>query len=135
MNIKRAIPKTKQEALSESMRFYANAKETLKKSSIEYKIYKDSKYVRESSGMAYLAALKAIDGYLLGIGVDHAKLPKSIQGYEAAINKIPKNGKLRSYLNIVYENLHILAYYRGGVSVEMVKEGFARTKDIINMLS
>jgi hypothetical protein len=29
---------------------------------------------------------------------------------------------------LVYQNLHILDYYRGGVSVEMIKEGFKHAK-------
>ncbi len=44
-------------------RFFNNAKETLRKSAIEAEHYHDAKYVSEASGMAYLAALKAIFDY------------------------------------------------------------------------
>ncbi len=43
-------------------RFFNNAKETLRKSAIEAEHY-HAKYVSEASGMAYLAALKAIFDY------------------------------------------------------------------------
>ncbi|MEW6483006.1 MAG: hypothetical protein AB1397_08470 [bacterium] len=44
--------------------------------------------------MAYLAALTAIDGYLLSIDTPKDKLPTSIDGYEKYLHKIPHNGKL-----------------------------------------
>jgi hypothetical protein len=44
-------------------RFFNNAKEILRKSAIEAEHYHDAKYVSEASGMAYLAALKAIFDY------------------------------------------------------------------------
>ena len=123
-------------SISEAYRYLANAKETLSKSPIEYGRYKDPKYVREAAGMAYLAALKAIDVYLISIGLERKVLPKSIDGYWNLIRKkIPLNGKLTASVNTVYENLHIFAYYRGGVGVEMVKEGFSNAKKIIDMLS
>jgi len=123
-------------SISEVYRYLANAKETLSKSPIEYGRYTDSKYVREAAGMAYLAALKAIDVYLISIGLERKVLPKSIDGYWNLIRKkIPLNGKLTASVNTVYENLHIFAYYRGGVGVEMVKEGFSNAKKIIDMLS
>ena len=123
-------------SIGEAYRYLANAKETLSKSPIEYGRYTDSKYVREAAGMAYLAALKAIDVYLISIGLERKVLPKSIDGYWNLIRKkIPLNGKLTASVNTVYENLHIFAYYRGGVGVEMVKEGFSNAKKIIDMLS
>lgn len=45
-----------------------------------------------------------------------------------------QNGKLMSYYNIVYQNLHLFGYYRNGVDVEMIKSGFSQAKDVINML-
>ena len=128
-------PKTKEEAITEAYRYLENAKETLAKSSIKYGIrYADSKYVREAAGIAYLAPLKAIDGYLIGKGIHPDKLPTSIEEYFEATKKIPQNGKLKARLHTVYENLHILAYYRGGVSVEMVKDGMTRAKEIVEMM-
>jgi hypothetical protein len=128
------ISRTKDEAIAEAKRYLKNAKEILSKVKIEYDRYTDPKLVSEAAGVAYLAALKAIDGYLIGKGISPEKLPTSIEEYFDAIDKIPKNGKLRVNLRVVYENLHIFAYYRGGVSVEMIKAGIKSVEEIIKML-
>ena len=127
---------TKEDAITEAYRYLANARETISKSPIEYGRYKDSKYVREAAGIAYLSALKAIDGYLINKGVPHKQLPKSIEGYWAAMKKyIPLNGKLSAALNIVYENLHLGAYYREFTDTAVIKSGFEHCKKIIDMMA
>ncbi|MDT7908256.1 MAG: DUF5618 family protein [Candidatus Calescibacterium sp.] len=131
----RIVPKTKEEAISEAKRFLKNAKEILSKTEIEYgKIYKDPKATREAAGIAYLAALLAIDGYLISKGTPKDKLPTSIDGYMDAVRKIPRNGKLMANLITAYQNLHIFAYYRGGVNVDMIKAGIKSVEEIINAL-
>ena len=50
---------TKEQAIKEAYRYLQNAKDTLAKIPIEDGIYMDSKYVREASGIAYLAPLLA----------------------------------------------------------------------------
>jgi hypothetical protein len=129
------IPKTPEEAFKEAEKLYNNAKEILSKSPIEYGLYKDTKCVKEACGLCYLAPLKAIDGYLLSIGTPPDKLPTSIIEIEKALQKIPRNGKLMAAMTAVYQNLHILGYYRGGVEVEMIKAGFKHAKFIIDTLS
>jgi Domain of unknown function (DUF5618) len=127
--------KPKQELLREAKRYLANGKETIAKSPIEGKLYADEKYVREGAGIAYLAALKAIDGYLVGKGISNDSLPKSIEDYWSAQKKhIPINGKFRQNFTLVYKNLHIGAYYQGINSVAFVKEGLQAVKEIISML-
>ena len=122
-------------SIGEAYRYLANAKQTISKSSIEYGIYTDSKYVREAAGIAYLSALKAIDTYLINKGIAEKDLPSSIEEYRTLVKKrIPLNGKLMAALKIVYENLHLFAYYRGGTDVKMVKSGFEQCKKIIDML-
>jgi len=133
--IKKDVAKTKPDAIKIANRYFSNAKQTLNKSPIVYKAYQDSKYVSEACAMAYLATLRAIDGYLVGSGIPETNLPDTHIQYTEAIKKIPKNGKLMNYYNIVYQNLHLLGYYRGGVSVNMIKDGFGRAKEIIEMLS
>jgi hypothetical protein len=131
----RIVPKTKEEAISEAKRFLKNAKEILSKTEIEYgKIYKDPKATREAAGIAYLAALLAIDGYLISKGTPKDKLPTSIDGYMDAVRKIPRNGKLMANLITAYQNLHVFAYYRGGVNVDMIKAGIKSVEEIINIL-
>jgi len=123
-------------SIGEAYRYLANAKETLSKSPIEYGRYTDSKYVREAAGMAYLSALKALDIYLISVGIDKGKLPKSIDGYWNLIHKkIHLNGKLSAAVSIVYENMHVDAYYRGHTGVGLVKEGFDNARKVIEMIS
>jgi len=126
---------SKTDSIIQARRYLHNAKETLAKSAIEYERYTDTKYVKEAAGIAYLAPLMAIDGYLIGKGFDHEKLPHSIEGYFVAIQQhIPLNGKLKAKLSSLYENLHLFAYYRGGVDVGLVKLGLKYAKEIIYML-
>jgi hypothetical protein len=125
----------KKELIKEAKRYLANGKETVAKSPIEGKLYTDEKYVREGAGIAYLAALKAIDGYLVGKGVSKDKLPKSIEEYWAMKKKyIPHNGKFSQSLTIAYKTLHIAAYYQGLNTISNVKEGMQAVKEIITML-
>ena len=130
-----ALIQNKKELIKEAKRYLANGKETIAKSPIEGKLYADEKYVREGAGIAYLAALKAIDGYLVGRGITKDKLPKSIEEYWAMKKKhIPHNGKFTQSLTIAYQNLHISAYYQGVQSINVVKEGLQAVKEIITML-
>ena len=129
------VAKTKTQLIQEAKRYLANAKETIGKSPIDGKLYTDDKYVREGAGIAYLAALKAIDAYLVGRGVANDKLPKSIEEYWAAKKKyIPMNGKFTQYFTLAYQNLHISAYYQGVQSVALLKEGLQAVREIISML-
>ncbi|MFK0731912.1 MAG: DUF5618 family protein, partial [Gloeotrichia echinulata HAB0833] len=81
VTISTELIQSKATMLTEARRFLANGKETIAKAGISEtgKIYCDEKYVREGAGIAYLAALKAIDGYLTGRGVEKEDLPKSIE--------------------------------------------------------
>jgi len=130
------VAELKKLTLKEAKRFLANAKETISKSPFSEtgKTYIDDKYTREGCGMAYLAAFRAIDGYLLGTGISKDELPQSIEHYERVLKTIPHNGKLKENVKIVYQNLHLLGYYRGGTNVDMIKAGMKAVKDIINML-
>jgi hypothetical protein len=126
---------TKKAYIKEAKRFLANGKETIAKSPIDGKLYADEKYVREGAGIAYLAALKAMDGYLIGLGVASDQLPKSIDEYWAMKKKyIPHNGKFTQSLTIAYQHLHIATYYRGVTTLSVIKEGLQAVKEIIAML-
>ena len=125
----------KKDLIKEAKRYLANGKETIAKSPIEGKLYADEKCVREGAGIAYLAALKAIDAYLVGKGISRDKLPKSIEEYWAMKKKhIPHNGKLSQNLTIAYKTLHIAAYYQGLNTYSNVKEGIHEVNEIISIL-
>ena len=128
---------TRKEAIAEARRYLDNAKEILnEKTSIQNDRYSDQKYVRQASGMAYLAATIPIRSFLFeqGIVKDKRKLPKTIDQYTMFIKKIPRNGKLMDYYNTVYENLHVAGYYEGYCNVGMIKSGFENVKKIIDTL-
>lgn len=120
----------------EAIKFYKNGKGILKKAKVEYRTYKSTKLAAEACGIAYLAALKTLDGYLIQRGVEERELPQSYYEYVKFLNKyLVHNGKVKSALTVAYQNLHILGYYRGGVNVDMIKAGFASAKFIIENLS
>lgn len=120
----------------EADRFYKNAKQILSQANIEYNRYLDAKPVQESAGVAYLAMLKAIDGFLIENGVSADELPTSVTEYQKALKKFSaRNGKVMAAFNTAYENLHIFAYCRRGLGVKLVKEGFDRVKFVIERLS
>lgn len=122
--------------LEEAYRYLENAKETLSKSPVEYGRFTDKKYVGEAAGIAYLSALRAIDSYLIHKGISEKQLPKSIEGYWSVMKQqIPLNGKLSAALRIVYEDLHLGAYYRGFTSVNVIKDGLQNVKKIIKMMA
>lgn len=121
----------------EPLRYLQNAKELLSKSLIEDNYYLDVKYVQEACSAAYLAILKAIDGYLLKRGLEVKKLPKSVDGYREALRKygtIRNSNLLRKFDNL-YHELHIAGYYRGDLkSVGVIKELLKDTKSFIGKI-
>lgn len=117
-------------------RFYRNAKDILAKVPISYRLYMDGKAVAEASATCYLAVLKALNGYLVLRGMDERNLPRSYYAYLDALKRcLAHNGKVKSALTIVYQNLHIFGYYRDGVNVSVIKEGFQAAKFIIEHFS
>lgn len=127
--------KTKNECIKEARRYFQNSKRTLRKGKKRGSRYQDVKYVRDASGMAYLSVLMAIDGYLIQKGTDTNKLPKNISEYYRAIAKLPKNGKLNTMLNNVYDDLHVWGYYRGMQSVKIINAAFGEAKELIDYLA
>ncbi|MBF0459033.1 MAG: DUF5618 family protein [Nitrospirae bacterium] len=107
---------SKTHTAGEAMRYMENARGLLKAAAIEDNIYLDKKPVREAFGTAYLAILEAINEALIKKGLTRKELPKSVDGYLAAIKKhlsVTKTGKLVREFDRLYETLHIAGYYRG----------------------
>jgi hypothetical protein len=121
---------------NEAVRYYKNAKQILGQAEIQYNRYVDTKPVQESAGMAYLAMLKAIDGFLIESGIDPNHLPTSTVDYQLALKRFSaRNGKVLAAFHTAREHLHVFGYYRGGTSVEMIKEGFESARFVIEKLS
>lgn len=120
------------EYYAEAIRYMENANETLKKAGKEGDFYKDSKYVKTASGIAYNAVLKAMDGYFI---LKEVKLPrnrKSIEFYRANVSRTDK--KLLNYLNSAYNILHLDGYYDGILSVDVINTGFKLAYTIIEKI-
>jgi hypothetical protein len=123
--------------VKDSLRYLQNAKDILQKAPVEDGRYPDIKHVKEACGGAYLAVLKAIDESLLNKGVSKKELPKSVDGYRAALQKYlaVHNGKLLREFESIYDELHIAGYYRGMLhSVDVVKGAFKTAKGFIERI-
>jgi hypothetical protein len=121
----------------EAFRYMENAKGLLKAASIEGNIYIDKKPVREAFGTAYLAVLEAINEALMKKGLTRKEIPKSVDGYMAAIKKhlSVNNGKLVREFDSLYESLHIAGYYRGLLyHVSTVKDEIKEAEDFIKKI-
>lgn len=114
-----------------------NARGLLKEAAIEGNIYLDKKPVREAFGTAYLAIVEAINEALIKKGFTRKELPKSVDGYMAAIKKhlSVNNGKLAREFDSLYESLHIAGYYRGLLyQVPLVKEAMKEADTFIKKI-
>ncbi|QWR76640.1 DUF5618 family protein [Candidatus Magnetomonas plexicatena] len=122
----------------EALRYLLNARELLKNAAIEDDIYLDKKPVREAFSTAYLAVLEAINEILIKRGLTPKELPKSVDGYRAALQKhlSVHNGKLMREFERLYDTLHIAGYYRGLLtSTNIVKAAFKDTEVFIKKLT
>jgi hypothetical protein len=123
--------------MREALRYLNNAKEILKKASVENGIYTDIKPVREAFGAAYLAVLEAIDAVLIKEGLTQKELPKSVDAYRKALQKylVVHNGKLLKEFESLYNLLHVAGYYRKLLDrVDIVKDAFKATKTFIEKI-
>jgi hypothetical protein len=85
-----------------------------------------------ASGTAYNAALMIADEYLKKREGAKFVKPKSIEDYRNRLRKYNKT--LLSYLNEVYDTLHLAGYYHGTPSVRTIKEGLDATKKMLAIL-
>jgi hypothetical protein len=122
----------KQKAYKEAMRYIANAKDYLQKAGMDGNFYKDRKYVRTACGTAYNGVLEALDAFAK---IKGAKAPKgSRKSIGFYIDLLGYNGKLQTYLDIVYKNLHLSGYYDGNVDSVVIKSGFKYARELINLV-
>lgn len=124
--------------IKESLRYLNNAKEILKKSSIEDNIYLDIKPVRQAFGTAYLGILEAINESLKNKGLTKKELPKSVDAYRTALQKhfLVHDGKLLREFEHLYDMLHIAGYYRGLLyNVDVVKDALKAAETFIEKVN
>jgi hypothetical protein len=116
----------------EALRYMDNAKENLQKAGKDEGLYKDKKYVRTASGIAYNAILIALDEYLHRKEGNSYKKAKSIEEYKSRITN--KDKKLLTLLVSAYDTLHINGYYIGTTSVKTITSGFEDAYKIIEYI-
>ena len=116
----------------EALRYLQNAKETLQKAGKDGGLYKDKKYVKAASGIAYSGVLLALDAYLAQKEGSRYKKPKSIEDYQTRLAK--QNKKLLAVLSSAYANLHIAGYYIGTDSVKVIQSGFDDAYKIVEYI-
>jgi len=123
---------------TEPLKYLENAREILKRIPTEDDIYLDRKPVREAFGTAYLAILEALNVALLKKGLHKKELPKSVDGYMAAIKKhlSVHNGKLIREFDSLYDSIHIAGYYRGLIyRTDTVKDELKAVETFIRKIS
>ena len=127
----------KQKSYAEAMRYMANAKDYLKtagKDERDESHYKDKKYVRTACGTAYNGVLEALTTYLRlkNPSAFETNERKTIDFYRRHLAK--DNKKILNALESAYRTLHISGYYEGEEDSKIIKHGFQRAKEIINLI-
>ena len=123
----------RQNGYAEAMRYIANAKKVLSNSGIEDKFYKDAKYVRVASSIAYSGVLVALDALakLKGVSGPEKGKRKNIDFYR---DIVAGNKELLNHLDTVYKNLQLSGYHDGNEDSTVIKSGFASAKELINLI-
>ncbi len=101
---------------------------------IENRIYEDPDGVALVAQNAYLAALKAVNAYLLHVGADYARLPAEIHEYGHAVDRLNCRHRLIPMLTVAYQNLHLFGYHRKAVSVDLIKAGIRNAEDVLKLM-
>jgi len=117
---------------NEAVRYIENARDTLKRAGKMDGEYKDVKYVQTASGTAYLGVLITLDEYLKRKEGNRYSQPQSIEDYQRRIAK--QNKKVNKWLKIVYADLHLVGYYHGTTSYEVIRRGLENAEKIINLI-
>jgi hypothetical protein len=105
----------------EAHRYYDNVKENLQKAEKEDGYYKDDKYVRTASGIAYLGLIMIVKKILDFHGKPKAKKNEDVDYYRKNLAVI--NKKLLDHFNTAYNELHLNGYYRGEKKVSSILSG------------
>jgi len=127
---------TRQEGYALAMRYIANAKDYLLKVSMdEGGWYKNKKYVRTACGIAYNGVLKALGTYFELKNPELFKNDerKTIDFYRENLAK--DNKKMLEVLNSAYHILYIDGYCEGEKDSDIIKIGFQRAEEIIDLIN
>lgn len=110
-------------AVSEAERYLNNAKETLKKSTIDMKtsMYNDVKYVKTAYGIIYNGVLLVLDAYLKIKGEKYPLDKKKRKSIEYYMDNTGHDTRLQNYLHDLYSQAHLSGYYDGVLSTGSMK--------------
>ncbi len=132
---------TPQERLELARRYLENARETLKKASVDKRAgrYDDIKYVVEASGTAYAGALEALKALFLWEGLlDDPKKLKKVNRFYELLKRSTRIGKDRDLLLKLFDDaytiLHISSYYRELQNKKAIDAGFESVEKIIKIV-
>ena len=134
--MKKNLLENSEESLSpvkEAERYLQNARDILhEKAGKKDGLYADVKYVKMASGTAYSAALLILDEYLKQKEGDKFVKPKSIEDYTNRVRKYDK--KLLRLLVNVYDELHIVGYYHGTKSADIIQTGLGNVTQMLSYI-
>jgi uncharacterized protein (UPF0210 family) len=116
----------------EAHRYFDNVKENLQKAEKEDGYYKDDKYVRTASGIAYLGLIMIVQKILDFHGKPKAKKNEDVYYYQEHLGSI--NKKLLVHFNTGYNELHLNGYYRGEKKVSSIQSGMEEYEYFLNEL-
>jgi hypothetical protein len=130
---------------AEAIRYMANAEKTLARAGRDGSLYLDQKYIRTACGTAYNGVLIALEAWLKVKGIDLPKNdPASDTGKKRRMGPKPRrsiglyrghvarlDGKMLSYLDTVYNVLHLDGYYDGIKGAKTIDSGFDIAHEII----
>ena len=114
----------------EAMRYIHNAKEELRKAGKDGLYYKDPKYVKAASGIAYAGVEKAAKWFLR---LHNIKVSiKNVNQIKEGLSGV--NNKALSLFNSAYATLHIAIYYQDERRIDIVKSAFQAAEEFIAYL-
>ncbi len=116
----------------ESLRYMDNARAHFKQAGKTNGHYKDPKYVKTASGVAYLGVLLAMDEWLRQRNVAKPKTNANESYYRTQLGRLDKKA-LASY-NDVYEIFHLGGYYRDLNNVAVFDTAFSEAMKLIDRI-
>jgi hypothetical protein len=126
-------PVTKAELIQTARSYLASAKQSLAVAPrIDNLIYTDADITSEAAATACIAALKAIDAYVVARGI--YSTPQTMNEYKLVVDAMSCANQIYPRLTIVFQNLHLFAYQCRGVEIEMIKSGMRCVKEIIDII-
>ncbi|MBM4047673.1 MAG: hypothetical protein FJ279_21415 [Planctomycetes bacterium] len=94
------------------MRYLKNARQLAASAPQDGRTFTAKKPVREAFRIGFRGVLKAVDAYLMSLGFSAKELPKSVDGYVEAMERLvqPRDSSLAREFDSVYHALYLAGY-------------------------